>query len=106
MYLGVYAALGMGNAIGVLIATLVSAYSAIRASRSLHASMLFAVLRSPMSFFDTTPLGRIVNRFSKDVYAVDETIPRSLRSFLTTFLQVTLIAALGPVCCCRVFATY
>ncbi len=88
MYLGVYAALGMGNSIFLLVVTLVSAYSAVLASKSLHDGMLLAVMRSPMAFFDTTPLGRIVNRFSKDVYSVDETIPRSIRSFLTTFLQV------------------
>lgn len=88
MYLGVYAALGMGNSILILIVTLVSAYSAVIASRAMHSRMLAAVVRSPMSFFDTTPLGRIVNRFSKDIYNVDETIPRSLRSYLTTFLQV------------------
>ncbi len=88
VYLGVYAALGMGNSIGILVVTLVSAMSAIRAARILHAKMLNAIMRSPMSFFDTTPLGRIVNRFSKDIYCIDETIPRSIRSFITTFLQV------------------
>eukprot|EP00047_Mylnosiga_fluctuans_P021846 m.109714 g.109714 ORF g.109714 m.109714 type:complete len:1474 (+) comp9049_c0_seq5:48-4469(+) len=91
VYLGVYAALGMGNSIGILVVTLVSAYAAVSASRSMHAKMLTAVMRSPMAFFDTTPLGRIVNRFSKDVYAIDETIPRSLRSYITTALQVLSI---------------
>jgi ATP-binding cassette subfamily C (CFTR/MRP) protein 3 len=41
-----------------------------------------------MSFFDTTPMGRVLNRFSKDIYVVDETIPRSFRSFISTFLSV------------------
>eukprot|EP00048_Salpingoeca_helianthica_P002825 m.61104 g.61104 ORF g.61104 m.61104 type:complete len:1523 (-) comp12327_c0_seq3:30-4598(-) len=91
MYLGGYAGLGIGNSVGILVVTLLSSATAVAASRTLHARMMLAVLRSPMTFFDTTPLGRIVNRFSKDIYAVDETIPRSLRSFLTTFLQVVSI---------------
>ncbi|EDQ90327.1 uncharacterized protein MONBRDRAFT_18722 [Monosiga brevicollis MX1] len=88
VYLGVYAALGMGNALGVLFTTLVLAYGSIRASRVMHNDMLLRIVRCPMSFFDTTPLGRIVNRFSKDIYVLDETIPRSLRSFMSTFMQV------------------
>lgn len=39
----------------------------IRASRILHDEMMINILRSPMFFFDTTPLGRIVNRFAKGI---------------------------------------
>jgi ABC-type multidrug transport system fused ATPase/permease subunit len=100
LYLGGYAGLGIGNSIGILVVTLFSSATAVTASRALHSKMMLAVLRSPMSFFDTTPLGRIVNRFSKDVYALDETIPRSLRSFLTTFLQVCCVYLCLCVCAC------
>ena len=39
----------------------------IQASRKLHERMAFAIFRSPMSFFETTPAGRILNRFSRYV---------------------------------------
>ena len=63
--LGVYAALGVGQAVLVLLGSFALALGAIFASRSIHDNMLSAILRAPMSFFDTTPLGRILNRFSK-----------------------------------------
>ncbi|KAG0362447.1 Multidrug resistance-associated protein 1, partial [Gamsiella multidivaricata] len=53
----------------------------IRASRILHENILGRVLRLPMSFFDTTPIGRIVNRFSSDVDNVDELLPIHLSDF-------------------------
>nr|CAD2182781.1 unnamed protein product [Meloidogyne enterolobii] len=58
----------------------------IKASRKLHQTMLKSVLRSPMSWFDITPLGRIMNRFGKDVDSLDSEIPRSFTSFLRTLL--------------------
>jgi ATP-binding cassette subfamily C (CFTR/MRP) protein 1 len=86
--LGVYGVLGVGNAVGVLMSTLAMALGSIHASGALHKKMLLSVLRSPMSFFDTTPLGRVINRFAKDVYTIDETVPASLRSFLSMTFNV------------------
>ena len=83
-----YAALGFGQALGVLFGSFAIAIGAIIASRRLHDKLVNNVMRSPMSFFDTTPMGRVLNRFSKDIYVVDETIPRSFRSFISTFLSV------------------
>ncbi|KAF9968528.1 hypothetical protein BGZ70_002765 [Mortierella alpina] len=47
----------------------------IRASNVLYDRLLTRVLRLPMSFFDTTPMGRIVNRFSSDMNAIDAQLP-------------------------------
>merc|ERR1719235_2185218 len=50
--------------------------------------MLGRLLRAPMAFFDTTPIGRLINRFSKDTYTIDETLMNSIYMFLTCFAQV------------------
>ena len=54
------------------------AYGAIKASKILHEALLDNIMRCPMSFFDTTPLGRLINRFSKDV----DTMDAELRMFI------------------------
>ncbi|KAF9919570.1 Multidrug resistance-associated protein 1 [Linnemannia zychae] len=54
------------------------AVARIRASDRIHAHLLEKVLRLPMAFFDTTPVGRIINRFSSDIFAVDVRIPNKL----------------------------
>lgn len=51
----------------------------VHSARILHTSLLDRIMRSPMYFFDTTPLGRIVNRFSKDIDTIDSTIPHTIR---------------------------
>ena len=87
-YLGIYAAFGLGQSILVLFASFSLALGGIIASQLIHKRLLVNILRLPMSFCDTTPSGRILNRFSKDIYTIDETIPRSVRAFISTFFSV------------------
>ncbi|PVD27631.1 hypothetical protein C0Q70_12797 [Pomacea canaliculata] len=63
------------------------------ASKNLHSRLLARVLRSPMVFFDTTPVGRIINRFSRDIEAIDNIIPKNIHEFLSigTMILVTII---------------
>ena len=77
-YIGIYFAFGIGGAALVVVQTLILwIFCSIEASRKLHERMAFAIFRSPMSFFETTPAGRILNRFSSDIYRVDEVIART-----------------------------
>lgn len=76
-YIGIYFAFGMGSSLLTVGQTLILwIFCSIEASRKLHERMANAIFRSPMSFFDTTPTGRILNRFSSDVYRVDEVLAR------------------------------
>ncbi|KAK7488019.1 hypothetical protein BaRGS_00020764, partial [Batillaria attramentaria] len=88
MYLGVYGGLGVGQALLVLVYSLLSTVSMVKAAGTLHVNMLSNIMRSPMSFFDTTPSGRIVNRFSSDVTTVDNNLPMMLRQGISTVLSV------------------
>lgn len=53
-------------------------YVCMRASKKLHDKSFFSLLHSPMRFFDLNPTGRILNRFSKDMGAVDELLPKAI----------------------------
>ncbi|KAJ3028172.1 UNVERIFIED_CONTAM: hypothetical protein HDU68_002318 [Siphonaria sp. JEL0065] len=81
-YIEVYAALGIGMALSLFLYALFFGFSGTRAARSLHDRALARVLRCPVYFFDTTPLGRIINRFSRDVDAVDNNISQNFRQLV------------------------
>ncbi|KAI8347180.1 P-loop containing nucleoside triphosphate hydrolase protein [Mortierella sp. GBAus27b] len=66
-------------------------YMARSASKYLHAAMLKPLIRSPMSFFDVTSSGKIVNRFAHDISAIDMDLPQIFVSLLlvsTLALQI------------------
>ena len=65
LFIGIYGALGFGYSLMVFFASIFQAFGGIAASARFHKNMLATVIRAPMSFFDTTPMGRIVNRFTR-----------------------------------------
>ena len=75
-------------AVFILIYSINMAVCTVRASRVMHFKMLKNILRSPMAFFETTPTGRILNRFSRDVETIDNTLPQLIRSWITTTFTV------------------
>ncbi|XP_054161203.1 multidrug resistance-associated protein 1-like isoform X2 [Oppia nitens] len=60
----------------------------VLAAKRLYETLLSSVLQSPMSFFDTTPLGRIVNRFSKDIDILDTQMSSTLNLWLNCLLTI------------------
>ncbi|XP_076444665.1 multidrug resistance-associated protein 1-like [Babylonia areolata] len=73
-YLGVYTAFGVAQTVFIVLYSIVMALRRVHAARTMHQKMLNRLLRAPMAFFDTTPLGRIVNRFSQDMDMLDTEI--------------------------------
>ncbi|KAG7388147.1 ATP-binding cassette sub- C member 8 [Phytophthora pseudosyringae] len=92
-YVYVYMALNVVYAVALYVRAITTYKGGLRASRSLFQNLLARILRAPTSFFDTTPTGRIVNRLSKDVYTVDESIPATWSMLLNTFISVLVTLA-------------
>lgn len=89
MYLGVYFALCIGSSLSSVLYTLTLWVGcAINSARILHNRMLSSVISAPMSFFETTPLGRIINRFSNDIYKVDVILHRVFSQFFSNSINV------------------
>ncbi|KFQ23485.1 Multidrug resistance-associated protein 1, partial [Mesitornis unicolor] len=68
--------------------SMVVSIGGIFASRHLHLNLLHNVLRSPMSFFERTPSGNLVNRFSKEIDTIDSTIPPIIKMFMGSTFNV------------------
>lgn len=94
VYIGVYAALGTGQAIFLFIFAIMLTIYGTRASKVLLHQAMTRTLRAPMSFFDTTPLGRITNRFSRDVDVMDNNLMDSMRMYFLTVVTVISVFAL------------
>ena len=94
----IYACFSFGAIFVSFVAIFNAAASGQRACRLFHERLVWGVLRAQMSFFDTTPQGRIVNRFSKDVYTLDEQLPMTMYSWASTFCAVcTVVVTIGYV---------
>ncbi|TXT04778.1 hypothetical protein VHUM_04046 [Vanrija humicola] len=83
-YQGIYAMTGVLSAAFNGLTGVALALMSVNASRSLYRRALKHVFFSPMSFFDTTALGRIQGIFSADVTTMDNAVPVALRYTLTT----------------------
>lgn len=69
----------------MVLSAITMAVGSVQAARLLHQTLLHNKMRSPQSFFDTTPLGRILNRFSKDIYVIDEVLSPTILTMLGSF---------------------
>ncbi|KAF8134974.1 ABC transporter [Boletus edulis] len=91
-YMGIYAFLGVSQSLAMFFMGSSFAILAYYASQKLHERAITRVLYAPMSFFETTPLGRIMNRFAKDIDTIDNLVNDSLR-----MLSATLSSIIGAI---------
>ena len=61
-YLHIYAALCLGGVLALTVRSIFMAIHRLSASRLLHEELTNSIMRAPVSFFDTEPIGRILNR--------------------------------------------
>lgn len=78
-YLGIYFVIGISQAFFVCVGWISIVRGSLMASTNLHWKLLQSIVHAPMYFFDTTPLGRIINRFSKDIDILDSNIQLIIR---------------------------
>uniref|UniRef100_A0A8C4V961 ABC-type glutathione-S-conjugate transporter n=1 Tax=Falco tinnunculus TaxID=100819 RepID=A0A8C4V961_FALTI len=91
---GVFGALGVVQALGRFVSTAAVLLGGVLASHKLFLQLLRNVARSPMVFFEQTPIGNLLNRFSKEMDAIDSVIPDKLKSllgFLFNLLEIYIV---------------
>ncbi|AES64141.2 putative xenobiotic-transporting ATPase [Medicago truncatula] len=98
----VYAALSFGQVFVSLINSYWLIISSLYAARRLHEAMLHSILRAPMVFFHTNPLGRVINRFAKDLGDIDRNVAPFVSMFLgqisqllSTFILIGIVSTMS-----------
>ncbi|XP_039710107.1 ATP-binding cassette sub-family C member 10 isoform X1 [Pteropus medius] len=81
-YLTVYATIAGVNSLCTLLRAVLFAAGTLQAAATLHRRLLCRVLTAPVTFFSSTPMGRILNRFSSDVACTDDSLPFILNILL------------------------
>lgn len=95
-YVIIYAAFNVAFIIFLLLRGFVFFYVVLKAATRLHNRMFYKVLRAPIAFFTVTPLGPLLNSFSKDQDSVDESLPDAVH--MTTIYVMILLTTVIIVC--------
>lgn len=104
-WLLIYLYISIAGAFSVLAYISLGYYASLQASRSLFLRLLQRLTRAPARFFDTTPIGRILNRFTTDINTIDGALQTSARAALSGVLNflasftviIVVIPAFAPL---------
>jgi ATP-binding cassette subfamily C (CFTR/MRP) protein 1 len=95
-YLLLYGGIGiLSAALSVASTLLLQVLCAIRCSKRMHDGSFAALMRAPMSFFEQTPQGRILNIFTRDINTIDDVLVRVFSGFFRTLTSV--IGVIGVI---------
>ncbi|XP_040885934.1 ATP-binding cassette sub-family C member 9 isoform X2 [Toxotes jaculatrix] len=95
-YLPVFIILCAAGITLCLITSLTVEFLGLSAATNLHHNLLNKIIHAPIRFFDITPLGQILNRFSADTNIIDQHIPPTLESLTRSTLLC--LSAIGVIC--------
>ncbi|XP_076004915.1 ATP-binding cassette sub-family C member 4-like isoform X2 [Genypterus blacodes] len=94
-YLGIYGGLTAATIVFGFARNLLLFNVLVRCIENLHNRMFSAILRTPVRFFDINPIGRILNRFSKDVGLLDSNMPWTFVDNIQVLLQILGVVAVA-----------
>ncbi|KAJ3029051.1 UNVERIFIED_CONTAM: hypothetical protein HDU68_000264 [Siphonaria sp. JEL0065] len=91
-YISIYGLLGLGIIVANNLNAFLSVTLALKAATTMHRNLIGAMLGAPLRFYEVTPIGRILNRFSKDVSVIDQGVMTTVRFFLNrVFVGITVL---------------
>ncbi|KAG0213872.1 hypothetical protein BGX28_003296 [Mortierella sp. GBA30] len=93
-YIGIYCLITLMAVFLTIVRMFWQFYGSLRASRSLYEQLLVTIIRAPIRFFDTTPVGRLLNRFSKDFEVIDGQMISKMVTMLLNVLGVIAVVLL------------
>jgi ABC-type multidrug transport system fused ATPase/permease subunit len=100
-YLGVYFLIGLVTMVFASLRSYVLYMGSLKASKRIHSQLINSILRAKVRFFDVTPVGRIINRFSSDMETIDQNVAPAgsflLTSIVATIFIVLLITIITPL---------
>ncbi|KAI9506408.1 P-loop containing nucleoside triphosphate hydrolase protein [Coemansia spiralis] len=112
-WLGWYFSFSMINCLWRIARQYVTTFGSITASKNVHRQLLRSVVHATPRFFDTTPIGRIINRFSSDLQKIDQTAVDSLvnlisgiTAILTTFVIVSSVIPMFIIAAVAILIAY
>ncbi|XP_019621129.1 PREDICTED: ATP-binding cassette sub-family C member 9-like [Branchiostoma belcheri] len=85
-YIYGYVGLSLSGIFLAFLASIIIVLAGVQAGKNLHKKMLRRIILAPMRWFDTTPYGRILSRFSSDTATIDQQLPTTAESLIRTFL--------------------